>query len=81
MAHLHFALDGALAGWGAAVLPWALTAEAVADGRLLAPFGFARDDGAVAAIPGAGEMSQGRRLFLRWLTDQGRAMPAAPDAT
>ena len=81
VAHLHFALDGALAGWGAAVLPWALTAEAVADGRLLAPFGFARDDGAVAAIPGAGEMSQGRRLFLRWLTDQGRAMPAAPDAT
>ncbi|MBD3819740.1 MAG: LysR family transcriptional regulator [Brevundimonas diminuta] len=81
VAHLHFALDGALAGWGAAVLPWALTAEAVTDGRLLAPFGFARDDGAVAAIPGAGEMSQDRRLLLRWLTDQGRAMPAAPDAT
>jgi hypothetical protein len=35
----------------------------------------------VAAIPGAGEMSQGRRLFLRWLTDQGRAMPAPPDST
>ncbi|MFS0739106.1 LysR family transcriptional regulator [Brevundimonas sp. 3P9-tot-E] len=81
VAHLHFALDGALAGWGAAVLPWALTAEAVADGRLLAPFGFVRDDGAVAAIPGAGEMSQGRRQFLNWLTDQGRAMPAPPDAT
>lgn len=79
VAHLHFALDGALAGWGAAVLPWALTAEAVADGRLLAPFGFARDDGAVAAIPGAGEMSQDRRLFLRWLTDQGRTMPDAPE--
>lgn len=81
VAHLHFALDGALAGWGAAVLPWALTAEAVTDGRLLAPFGFARDDGAVAAIPGAGEMSQDRRLLLRWLSDQGRAMPTAPDAT
>lgn len=81
VAHLHFALDGALAGWGAAVLPWALTAEAVADGRLLAPFGFARDGGAVAAIPGAGEASQSRRLFLRWLADQGRAMPPAPNAT
>lgn len=81
VAHLHFALDGALAGWGAAVLPWALTAEAVADGRLLAPFGFARDGGAVAALPGAGEASQGRRLFLRWLADQGRAMPTAPNAT
>lgn len=81
VAHLHFALDGALAGWGAAVLPWAITADAVADGRLLAPFGFARDDSAVAAIPGAGEMSQGRRLFLRWLIEQGRALPDAPDAT
>ncbi len=81
VAHLHFALDSALAGWGAAVLPWALTAEAVKDGRLLAPFGFARDEGAVAAIPGAGEMSKGRRQFLRWLSDQGRAMPDAPDAT
>lgn len=81
VAHLHFALDGALAGWGAAVLPWALTAEAAADGRLLAPFGFARDGGAVAAIPGAGEASQSRRLFLRWLVEQGDAMPPAPDAT
>lgn len=81
VAHLHFALDGALSGWGAAVLPWALVAEAVQDGRLLAPFGFARDGGAVAAIPGAGEPTRSCRLFIRWLTDQGRAMPAAPDAT
>lgn len=79
LAHLHFALDGALSGWGAAVLPWSLTAEAVAQGRLLAPFGFVRDEGAVAAIPGAGEMSQNRRLFLRWLIDQGRAMENVPD--
>lgn len=79
VAHLHFALDGALSGWGAAVLPWSLTAEAVAQGRLLAPFGFVRDQGAVAAIPGAGEMSQNRRLFLRWLIDQGRAMENVPD--
>ncbi|WP_312065850.1 LysR family transcriptional regulator, partial [Brevundimonas sp.] len=43
VAHLHFVLDAALAGWGAAVLPWALAAEAVADGRLLAPFGFHAD--------------------------------------
>ena len=78
VAHLHFALDAALAGWGAAVLPWALAAEAVADGRLLAPFGFHADGGAVAAIPGAGEASRARRAFVRWLVDQGRAMPAAP---
>lgn len=81
VAHLHFALDAALAGWGAAVLPWALAAEAVADGRLLAPFGFHADDGAVAAIPGAGEPSRARRAFVRWLVDQGRAMPSAPKPT
>jgi LysR family glycine cleavage system transcriptional activator len=79
VAHLHFVLDAALSGWGAAVLPWALAAEAVTDGRLLAPFGFSADGGAVAAIPGAGEPSRARRAFVRWLEDQGRAMPPAPD--
>jgi len=81
VAHLHFALDAALSGWGAAVLPWALAADAVQDGRLLAPFGFAPEGGAVAAIPGAGEPSRARRAFVRWLIEQGRAMPAAPPAT
>lgn len=81
VAHLHFVLDAALSGWGAAVLPWALAAEAVEGGRLLAPFGFQADGGAVSAIPGAGEPSRARRAFVRWLVDQGRAMPPAPDAT
>lgn len=81
VAHLHFVLDAALSGWGAAVLPWALAAEAVQDGRLLAPFGFQTDGGAVSAIPGAGEPSRARRAFVRWLVDQGRATPSAPDAS
>ncbi len=81
VAHLHFVLDAALSGWGAAVLPWALAAEAVEDGRLLAPFGFQSDGGAVSAISGAGEPSRARRAFVRWLIDQGRAMPPALDAT
>ena len=78
VAHLHFVLDAALAGWGAAVLPWVLAAEAVEDGRLLAPFGFRADSGAVAAIPGAGEPSRARRAFVRWLVDQGQASPPVP---
>lgn len=78
VAHLHFVLDAALAGWGAAVLPWVLAAEAVEDGRLLAPFGFQADSGAVAAIPGAGEPSRARRAFVRWLVDQGQASPPVP---
>jgi LysR family glycine cleavage system transcriptional activator len=78
VAHLHFVLDAALAGWGAAVLPWVLAAEAVEDGRLLAPFGFQADSGAVAAIPGAGEPSRARRAFVRWLVGQGQASPPVP---
>lgn len=81
VAHLHFVLDAALSGWGAAVLPWVLAAEAVEDGRLLAPFGFQADGGAVSAIPGAGEPSRARRTFVRWLVDQGAALPPAPYAT
>ena len=41
-AHVHFALDAALAGLGMLVVSWPLVAEAVADGRLVAPFGFRR---------------------------------------
>lgn len=81
VAHLHFALDAALSGWGAAVVPWAVAAEAVRDGRLLAPLGFRPTPGAIAAVPGAGEATRERRLFLRWLIEQGRAMPPAPDST
>lgn len=81
VAHLHFVLDAALAGWGAAVLPWALAAEAVEEGRLLAPFGFHTDAGAVSAIPGAGEPSRARRAFVRWLVAQGHVMRPAPEPT
>lgn len=78
VAHLHFALDAALAGWGAAVLPWVLTAEAVQEGRLLAPFGFATRGGVLAALPGAGEASRARRRFLAWLIEETAGTPAAP---
>lgn len=78
VAHLHFALDAALAGWGAAVLPWVLTAEAVREGRLLAPFGFATRGGVLAALPGPGEASRARRRFLAWLADEAARTPPPP---
>lgn len=78
VAHLHFVLDGAVAGLGAAVLPWALAAEAVRAGQLIAPFGFIEDDSWLAAIPGQGETSRAARTFLRWLRAQGEAFPPAP---
>ena len=80
LAHLHFVLDAALSGLGTAVLPWAIVADAVQSGKLVAPYGFSRDGGALAALPGAGDMTRARRDFIRWLTDQGQQLPDAPPA-
>lgn len=78
LAHLHFVLDATLSGMGAAVLPWAIAADAVDKGLLIAPYGFAHDGGAVAALSGAGSMTRARREVMHWLVDQGRAMPLPP---
>lgn len=80
LAHLHFVLDAALSGLGTAILPWALVADAVNDGRLVAPYGFSHDGGALAALSGAGDMTQARRDFTRWLIQQGQEMPPPPAA-
>lgn len=81
VAHLHFALDAALSGWGAAVLPWALVARDLEEGLLIAPFGFVSPGGAVAAITDMGQDSRARRQFVNWLIEQGQAMPAPPFQT
>jgi DNA-binding transcriptional LysR family regulator len=77
-AHLHFAMDAALAGLGVAVMPWPLVADDVIGGRLVAPLGFKRAESAFAilATPGA----QGRALdqFTAWLAAEGRKIPPAP---
>jgi DNA-binding transcriptional LysR family regulator len=73
LAHLHMVADAAVAGLGAAVLPWAIVEDEVATGRLAAPFGFIPDGGVMAAIRGPGEPSRGERAVLGWLKDQARA--------
>lgn len=78
MAHLHFALDAALSGWGAAVMPWVLSGPAIKEGRLIAPFGFVTDGAAVCALEGSGPDTRARRLFLQWLQLQAQTMPSAP---
>lgn len=78
VAHLHFALDAAVTGWGAAVLPWPLVAADVASGRLIAPLGFQPDRAAFVAIPSAGADSGALTAFLRWLEAEGAATPPAP---
>jgi len=76
-AHLHFAMDAAVAGLGAAVLPWPLVAEEVQAGRLCAPLGFRRAESALAV---AAQSAPGRALsqFRAWLVEEGAATPPAP---
>lgn len=73
LTHLHFVLDAASAGLGAAVLPWIIVAEDVAAGRLVAPFGFVADGGALVAIRSGGETGRTARTVIRWLGEQARA--------
>ena len=79
-AHLHFAMDAALAGLGSAVLPWPLVADEVAAGRLIAPFGFRRAESAFALIAAPGADSRGLRTFRDWLVVEGAKTPAPPSA-
>lgn len=78
--HLHFALDAALAGLGAAVLPWPLVAEDVLTGRLEAPFGFRRMESAFALLQAPGADSRALRRFRDWLVAEGLKTPEPPPA-
>ncbi|TAJ56210.1 LysR substrate-binding domain-containing protein [Brevundimonas sp.] len=73
LTHLHFVLDAASAGLGIAVLPWIIVAEDVAAGRLVAPFGFVADGGALATIRSGGEAGRAARTVIRWLGEQAQA--------
>ena len=77
-AHVHFALDAALAGLGVAILSWPLVVEEVAEGRLVAPLGFRRAESAFALLAAPGGESRALAAFRRWLVDQGRRMPRPP---
>lgn len=77
-AHVHFALDAALAGLGMLVVSWPLVAEAVADGRLVAPFGFRRAESAFAMIVAPGAESRAVNRFRNWLLEEGAKTPAPP---
>jgi DNA-binding transcriptional LysR family regulator len=74
-AHLHFALDAALAGLGSAVMPWPLVAQDVIAGRLVAPFGFRRVESAFAFLATPGADSRALRTFRDWLVAEGQKTP------
>jgi DNA-binding transcriptional LysR family regulator len=77
-AHMHFALDAALAGLGVAIMSWPLVAEDIAEGRLTAPLGFRRAESAFALIAAPGAESRSLAAFRRWLVAQGAMTPSPP---
>jgi DNA-binding transcriptional LysR family regulator len=77
-AHLHFAMDAAIAGLGVAVLPWPLVADEVAQGRLIAPLGFVRAAAAFALLQAPGGDSRAMRQFRDWLVAEGAKTPPPP---
>jgi LysR family glycine cleavage system transcriptional activator len=74
-AHLHFALDAAIAGLGVAVMPWPLVADYVGNGRLVAPFGFRKAESAFALLTTPGASSRALDQFRAWLVAEGAKTP------
>lgn len=77
-AHVHFAMDAALAGLGAAVVSWPLCVEEVRSGRLLAPLGFHRSGSAFAMLTAPGAESRALARFRDWLVAEGAETPEPP---
>jgi DNA-binding transcriptional LysR family regulator len=77
-AHVHYALDAALAGLGVAIMSWPMVADEIAEGRLVAPFGFRRMESAFALLAAPGGESRSLAAFRRWLVEQGATAPEPP---
>lgn len=77
--HVHFAMDAALAGLGAAVVSWPLCVDEVRSGRLVAPLGFHRSGSAFAMLTAPGAESRALAKFRDWLVAEGAKTPAPPE--
>lgn len=75
-AHVHFAMDAALAGLGAAVVSWPLCVKEVQAGQLVAPLGFRRSESAFAMLAAPGAESRALDRFRDWLVSEGAKTPA-----
>jgi LysR family glycine cleavage system transcriptional activator len=76
--HVHFAMDAALAGLGAAVVSWPLCVDEVKSGRLVAPLGFHRSGSAFAMLTSPGAESRALARFRDWLVAEGAETPEPP---
>lgn len=79
-AHIHFAMDAALAGLGAAVVSWPLCVNEVQAGQLAAPLGFVRSGSVFAMLTAPGAESRALDRFKAWLVAEGEKTPEPPSA-
>ena len=73
LAHVHFLVDAALSGLGVAILPRLLVADDLAAGRLVAPFGFVPDGGALVVVRPTAASTRPEREIIAWLKAQANA--------
>jgi len=78
--HVHFAMDAALAGLGAAVVSWPLCVPEVQSGQLVAPLGFLTSGSAFALLTAPGAESRALDRFRDWLVAEGAKTPSPPGA-
>lgn len=78
-AHIHFAMDAALAGLGAAIVSWPMAADDVLGGRLVAPLGFRKTENAFAILTAPGAESRPLARFRDWLVAEGAKTPPPPE--
>ncbi|WP_374471416.1 LysR family transcriptional regulator [Phenylobacterium sp.] len=76
--HVHFAMDAALAGLGAAIVSWPLCAAEVQAGRLVAPLGFRRSESAFALLAAPGPVGRPLARFRDWLVAEGARTAEPP---
>jgi DNA-binding transcriptional LysR family regulator len=77
-AHVHFAIDAAAAGLGAAIASWPLCAADVEAGRLVAPLGFRKSESAFAILAAPGAEGRPLNRFTEWLVAEGAKTPPYP---
>lgn len=73
--HVHFAIDAAIAGLGAAVVSWPLCMNEVTIGQLVAPLGFLTSGSAFAMLTAPGAESRALDRFRDWLVAEGAKTP------
>lgn len=76
--HNNSMIEAAAAGLGAAIVPWAFVAPDIANGRLVAPFGFAERPSRFVFLRPEGRPDASVDAFRDWLVAEGSISPGPP---